>query len=204
MTAPRFFGYGSLVNLATHAYPAARPARLKGWRRIWRHTSLRPVAFLSVEPAEGHEIEGVVADVPGADWTALDQREAAYARRDVSHQIAHDGRIGATAVYEVHHGHLDPPDTAHPILLSYMDVVVQGYLRLFGPEGARRFAATTAGWHAPVLNDRADPLYPRHQRLTSEETAIVDRMLASLGAEVQERGALAALLSDAPPDSRTV
>ena len=32
---PCFFGYGSLVNRNTHAYPDARPAQLRGWHRLW-------------------------------------------------------------------------------------------------------------------------------------------------------------------------
>ncbi|MDX5384038.1 MAG: gamma-glutamylcyclotransferase, partial [Rhodobacterales bacterium] len=34
-----FFGYGSLVNRATHDYGQARAATLPGWRRAWRHTA---------------------------------------------------------------------------------------------------------------------------------------------------------------------
>ncbi len=184
--SPRFFGYGSLVNLATHDFPDARPATLQGWRRVWRHSTLREVAFLSVEPAEDHQIDGVTAQVPGADWTDLDERERAYIRRDVTHLVTHDSAPAHTAVYEVHHGHLAPPDTAHPILLSYIDVVVQGYLRLYGRDGALRFAETTEGWHAPVLNDRADPIYSRHQPLDAWERDWIDGLLSDLAAMVEE------------------
>ena len=177
---PLFFGYGSLVNLATHDYAMPRPARLHGWRRVWRHTSLRPVAYLSVERAEGCVIEGVVAHVPGGDWAALDAREAAYTRHDVTEQTHHDGPGNPVAVYQVHHGHLAPPRPDHPILLSYIDVVVQGYLRLFGHEGAEAFFATTHGWSNAIQDDRAAPVYPRSQRLTAEETAFVDANLTRL------------------------
>ncbi len=33
MADPYFFGYSSLVNLATHDFPDPRPATLRGWRR---------------------------------------------------------------------------------------------------------------------------------------------------------------------------
>jgi len=52
MSAAFFFGYGSLVNRATHSFNNAQPAQLTGWRRVWRHTDLRPVAFLSVQRDE--------------------------------------------------------------------------------------------------------------------------------------------------------
>lgn len=176
MNAAHFFGYGSLVNLATHDYTAPRLAALSGWRRVWRHTTLRPVAYLSVEPCENTEIAGVIAQVPQGDWAALDEREAAYVRRDVTDQIAGWQEAGQVAVYQVEQA--QAPTARHPILLSYVDVVLQGYLQQYGQEGAREFCASTHGWNAPILNDRNQPRYPRHQILSSEERTIVDGLLA--------------------------
>lgn len=182
MADPCFFGYGSLVNRATHDFPDLQPARLKGWRRAWCHTDLRPVAFLTALPDPGAEIDGMIAHVPNDDWTALDRREWAYVRLAVTDRVTHplerEVEIAVYAVPEDRHGR---PTARHPILLSYIDVVVQGYLREFGTDGAARFFATTTGWEAPVLNDRAAPRYPRHQRLTAAETAFVDEQLAALG-----------------------
>lgn len=182
MTAPDpwFFGYGSLVNRATHDFARPQPARLIGWRRVWRHTGLRPVAFLSAVPDAGCSIDGLIAQVPRGDWAALDEREWAYDRVPVTEAVRHDLREPAQiAVYAVPEGRDAAPSRAHPILLSYIDVVVQGFLREFGGAGAERFFETTAGWDAPVLNDRAEPRYPRHQRLEPEETMLVDAALAA-------------------------
>lgn len=184
MTHPAFFGYGSLVNLATHDYRDPRPASLQGWRRVWKHSSRRPVAFLSVEPCAHTTLLGVVANVPNADWAALDLREQAYERRDVSHQIAHDGPPRITAVYEAARGYIAPPSTEHPILLSYLDVVVQGYLNMHGTDGARHFFDTTNGFEGPILDDRADPIYPRHQTLSVGERRVVDNALADRAARI--------------------
>ncbi|MCV2865030.1 gamma-glutamylcyclotransferase family protein [Albidovulum sediminicola] len=178
---PAFFGYGSLVNLATHDHAPNTPVRLDGWRRVWRQTVLRPYAFLSAEPAPG-AIDGIVAAVPGRNWAALDAREGAYRRH----------RLGAGAltvpewadtveIYAIDPAH-HAPDVAHPILLSYLDVVVQGFLHQFGAEGARRFFATTAGWSA-IHDDRAAPLYPRHQVLTGAERRLVDDCLEEWGVQ---------------------
>lgn len=181
---PRFFGYGSLVNLSTHTYPGARPARLSGWRRVWRHSTLRPVAFLSVERAEGAEIEGVIAEVPGADWAALDERERAYLRRDVTGQVSVDGPTAPTAVYEVAKGTLAPPDTAHPVLLSYLETVLSGYAEVFGLTGVSRFLETTRGWDAPIMDDREMPIYPRHRVPDADQRHVFDGMLADLGCRI--------------------
>lgn len=174
---PRFFGYGSLVNLATHDYPDPQPAQLHGWRRRWCQAKSRPVAFLSVEPHET-TLHGITARVPNGDWNALDAREHAYLRRDVSAQFS-----GPTAVYEANPDHTAQASTGHPILLSYLDVVVAGYATL-APGGPAHFFATTAGW-GPVLDDRAAPLYPRAQPLTDATRALVDEALERLAVPVQ-------------------
>jgi len=174
MRDPFFFGYGSLVNRATHGYAGALPARARHWRRAWLDLPERDVAILSAIPAPGAEITGLIAPVPGADWAALDLREAAYARRPLD-EIAHEAGPADISIYAVEdHAH----GTEAPILLSYLDVVIQGYLREFGPEGVAAFLDTTDGWNRPVQDDRASPIYPRAQRLTPEERRAVDRLLA--------------------------
>ncbi|MCB2110462.1 MAG: gamma-glutamylcyclotransferase [Defluviimonas sp.] len=177
---PAFFGYGSLVNRATHGYAPATPVRLAGWRRVWRSTRLRPLAFLSAEPAAA-TIGGLVAAVPGGDWSALDIREAAYLRAPVA-----EGTLDAPPawaelpeIYAVDPG-LSDAQALHPILLSYLDTVVQGFLREFGTDGVTDFFATTAGWTA-ILDDRAKPAYPRHQPLTRAERALCDAHIGALG-----------------------
>ncbi|WP_074221697.1 gamma-glutamylcyclotransferase family protein [Rhodovulum sp. ES.010] len=188
MHDPYFFGYGSLVNRATHDYPRATRARLTGWRRAWTHTTLRDVAYLSAVPAEGGVIDGLIASVPGHDWAALDERERAYNRHAVSHTVEHEaGHPVYVQVYSVPGTHAAAPTIRHPILLSYIDVVVQGYLREFGKDGARRFFETTDGWDAPILNDRTRPIYQRHQMLTGDEYAFVDQELTGRDATIVER-----------------
>lgn len=187
MADPYFFGYGSLVNTATHAFPDARKATLRGWRRAWRHTDLRPVAFLTAVPDPGAEIDGMIAHVPNDDWQALDEREWAYDRIAATHAISHSLTTPAEiAVYAVPEHHHKNPSAAHPIVLSYLDVVFQGYLRVYGPEGVDRFIATTDGWHGPVLDDRSAPRYSRHQQLTPDETRFVDERLARIGMPIVE------------------
>ena len=184
--APYFFGYGSLVNTFTHDFPDTQPAQLTGWRRAWRHTDLRPVAFLTAIPDPTCTIDGMIAHVPEDDWAALDQREWAYDRIPVSDHVLHNRKDPTDiAVYAVPEGRHTRPSEDYPILMSYLDVVVQGYLRTFGPDGALRFFETTDGWGSPILNDRAAPRYPRHQQLNPDETHFVDTQLARLSAVIK-------------------
>lgn len=182
MTPGFFFGYGSLVNRSTHRYGDAHPARLTGWRRAWRKTARREAAYLTVVPDPDCEIDGLVAGVPHADWAALDKREAAYARVPARHQVTSPLSPEASlVVYSIRDGEHHPPDLYSPVLLSYIDVVLQGYLREFGEAGVRRFFATTDGWDAPVIDDRAKPRYPRHCVLTPDERAFFDDLLHAHG-----------------------
>lgn len=183
---PHFFGYGSLVNQRTHAYEAVQNATLTGWRRAWRHTTHRSAAFLTVQPCPKTQIDGIIAAVPNADWQALDAREYAYLRHPVTTQITASQRPTDTAVYAIPEGHHTHPTAQHPILLSYLDVVVQGYFQRFGELGVTRFFETTDGWDAPIRNDRATPIYPRAQTLSQVETAIVDRWIETLSTQVQQ------------------
>ncbi|XHY17135.1 hypothetical protein SuNHUV7_19280 (plasmid) [Pseudoseohaeicola sp. NH-UV-7] len=187
MPPPYFFGYGSLVNRTTHDYGNPTRATAQGWRRLWRHTGKRPVAFLTVVPDPSCRIDGLIASVPGADWAALDAREWAYDRVAASDQIRHDlDHRPAIHLYTVAPDQNHAPDTRHPILLSYIDVVVQGYLTEFGVEGALRFFETTDGWEAPILNDRAAPVYARHRSLTDFERRFVDQNLEALSARIDQ------------------
>lgn len=181
MTDPSFFGYGSLVNLGTHAYQNPRPAKLQGWRRVWRQTSLRDVPYLSVETAQGIDIDGIVADVPDADWAALDKRETGYDRIDVSAQLG-----GDTAVYQVPTRNYAPASPAFPILMSYLDIVVQGFLHIYDEPTVAQFFETTEGWDRPIFNDRSNPAYPRYHHLTKAEMDLVDHHLDLLSAQVQQ------------------
>lgn len=175
MITARFFGYGSLVNTATHAYPNARPVTLSGWRREWVSTQSRDFALLSARPVPDGQIDGLTAEVPGDDWAALDLREVHYDR--VTGQI--DG--AEIAVYSVPQDSIAASSDA-PILLSYLDVVFQGFCRVFGPGSVTQFVQTTDGWNRPVMDDRLAPIYPRHQVLTPGERQLVDAALEDLKA----------------------
>jgi hypothetical protein len=185
MHDPYFFGYGSLVNRRTHDYAQAQTARVSGWRRAWRRSPLRERSFLTVVPGCEDYVDGLIAAVPGADWDALDAREHAYARHDVSHAVEHEAeRELEVAIYAIPEGAHEAPTEENPVVLSYIDVVVQGFLKEFGDDGVAHFFETTEGWNMPVINDRAAPIYARHQRLTSAERALVDEALGRLGARV--------------------
>lgn len=165
MTPPTFFGYGSLVNLRTHAYPLVGQATVNGWCRVWRKVAGVDHAVLSVTQSEGAKIDGLIAQVPNGDWAALDKRETRYVR----HKLPDD-----SAIYQVMENIV--PDSA-PILRSYLDVVIQGFHDHFGEDGVARFFQSTTNWQT-IADDRAAPLYPRAITVDPQITALVDHHLA--------------------------
>lgn len=176
---PYFFGFGSLVNTATHAYGETRPAHLPGWQRTWIQTQAHELAFLSVVPCAHSEIDGLMAVVPNADWAALDLRETGYDRLDISETINHALEYNPqVSLYSVRQN-IDRHGPRKPILLSYFDVVVQGYYHVFGADGVDRFFQTTAAWDHPIIDDRNAPRYPRHQKLSMQETKLADHYIAT-------------------------
>ena len=151
-----------------------------------RETSYRKATFLSIALAPDARIQGLTALVQGGDWQALDAREAGYERREAAHQITHDlAQQVPCAVYTIPQSKAaeERPSSA-PILLSYLDVVLQGFMQIYGEAGARGFMDTTDHWTRPVLDDRAAPLYPRHQKLEDRQRQLVDTLCKDYGLTV--------------------
>ena len=168
------FGYGSLVAL-----PGARPAVLRGWRRVWgvamdnavavpgykvyeRPDGTRPacaVAFLDLEPADGAEVGGALIEADPAGLEALDARERQYERIDVTAAIAPaPGPAGARVWTYVGR----PPGRARvaagragtaPVVIqkSYAELVERAFAAL-GDEALARYRASTEPPPFPVAD----------------------------------------------------
>jgi hypothetical protein len=67
-----------------------------------------------------------------------------------------------------------------PILLSYLDCVIQGYYKHFGKQGVKSFFKSTENWDYPILDDRDAPQYPRATILNKFELNLVDEHLERL------------------------
>ncbi|MEE9427898.1 MAG: gamma-glutamylcyclotransferase family protein [Paracoccaceae bacterium] len=179
------FGYGSLVNHATHDYENSKIATLRGWRRAWVSSAAQNAVFLSIVPDQNCTIDGLILPTPPVD-PALDQRETAYDRVLVSPKIA--PLVDTNSVvntYAIPSERQITPMAGSVILRSYLDVVVQGYFQQLGEAGVQGFFDTTWGWDVDVLDDRNDPRYPRHQRLSKQESALTDHWLNSLSAQMK-------------------
>lgn len=173
------FGYGSLVNEATHRTPvlATVSARLHGWRRVWR---ARPpggdatrdrLALLSVEPHEGAAIDGVLMLDRDESLPDLDRREGHYDRvpleRDAVELLEDHAALAPDTPFFVYVARPVAGTAPGMMLRSYMDAVLQGYERRFGPGAAEAFLRSTAG--ASELLEDDPPIYPRAVVISDDE-----------------------------------
>lgn len=183
-----YFGYGSLVNRATHrtAILHAVPARLKGWRRTWRPRPDMPgfpAALLSVRPEPDALCDGLVVFDRAENLPAVDAREARYRRLELAPDSLETAEpLSAGLPLYVYVAQTDIPPHPEPpmILRSYLDAVLQGFLAEHGEAGVSRFIAETEGFDTPIHDDRHRPIYPRAVNLAAHEAALFAALLARL------------------------
>ncbi len=180
-----YFGYGSLVNRATHRTVIidAAPARLIGWRRCWRPRPDMPgfpAALLTICEEPGAVCDGLLVFDHARNLAAIDEREARYRRIAVPPERLETERpVPAGCPVYVYQAETDIPQHPEPpkILQSYLDAVCQGFFNVHGEEGLRRFIEETDGFETPVHADRLEPAYPRAVRLAETERALFDTLL---------------------------
>jgi len=183
-----YFGYGSLVNRRTRPTEEVWEATsVAGWQRSWSHRVVRPEAaavaqdpavggfsVLTVQPASKVCIDGVQVSMASEELPQLDAREGGYNRHSVITAASSD----LVAMYVSRTEHVAAASKDYPLLQSYVDCVMAGFLAVFGWDGVDRFINSTAGWQAPMLLDRAEPLYPRAVTIATEIQAEFDARIA--------------------------
>lgn len=187
-----YFGYGSLVNRATHRTDvvAACPARLHGWRRCWRprpdmpfdEAQATPVSLLTIGREAGAVTDGLLVIDRAENLPAVDLREQRYERTPIGHEelTLKDGGLPNDIPLYVYQAHPVVPRRSGvcPIYQSYLDAVLQGFLTEHGETGLREFVFGTGGFDMPVLADRERPIYPRAIVLAPSEIVLFDALLA--------------------------
>lgn len=193
-----YFGYGSLVNDRTRNPDSFGIAgRLKGFRRhwtIWAASAERQlfgfegIAALSVSQHSLSAIDGLLVFDHKSHLPKVDERESHYDRIKLDlADFTSDEPVPEgveTYIYLGWPADTTKLDPATPILQSYSDAVMQGFLHKFGQEGLKRFMQETAGWDIPVVMDRARPFYPRHVQLSQAEERQIDRALNAVNAQM--------------------
>jgi len=188
-----YFGYGSLVNRTTlrTQFIDAQPARLYGWRRCWRPRKRddsidteRRSSMLSARPHTGDAIDGLLVYDRLDHLPAVDAREATYDRVCVQvDYLEVSGPVPEECPVYIYEAHTNSAahDPGAPILQSYLDAVMQGFMHEFGEAGVLGFLHSTDGFDRPVRADRHAPVYSRAVDLPDHQRSLFDTMLVERG-----------------------
>ena len=199
-------GYGSLIdtpsrNSTVNKTVPAIPVRVSaafGYLRAWNSHAAAFTAQGLRKPRPGEAamtINGVLFAVNDGDIAGFDQRECRYHKAEVKQDqieaVGWEGlpRGGHIWIYVPNEpgtpgcqGNADPAadraDFEHPLLQSYIDVVVEGGLE-YGNEFAREILETTADWTPYWLNDR---VVARRPWVHTPYAANIDELLKSSSA----------------------
>lgn len=165
------FAYGSLLHKSTWSFDAEiEMVSLQGWVRQWNQVvplDGGAITALSISPHPKKSIKGIILKVDKSTLESIGGREVGYNKTILAagsltslnpkRPLLNDRIMAYTASKETKIW----ANKKAPILLSYIDVVAQGYFNLYGWEGLLHFFKSTQGWDLPILNDRKAPLYPR-------------------------------------------
>ena len=107
----------------------------------------------------------------------MDERETGYERIMGSEMVDHmSSKADSISFYRIPNYNLASVEKC-PILLSYLDVVLMGFLQRFGKQGFLNFFETTDCWDCGIFDDREMPKYPRAQEYENSFYAAVDNAL---------------------------
>ncbi len=170
------FGYGSLINSLSRSVTgetgSAVAVKISGFERHWSCISTDyGMSSVVVIAAKKAACNGVIVEVNPDQLANFDLRERGYQRVlvDVAQIDFYltDSPLPAPIegpvkiwLYQAHKVIL--PCENHPVVLSYLDVILAGCLE-YSSEFCEDFVALTQGWQHAMLNDRQAPRYPRVQ-----------------------------------------
>lgn len=159
------FGYGSLIlkesrNIAGKTKESF-PARIRGYQRVWGDRD-EEGTYLTIKENSNSTCNGMIVEVPEEELHKFDEREEGQTRKQIKIddiERLEDQNLPGGKYWIYVPNEIQTPSEKHPILQSYMDVVLTGCLEI-SLDFAKEFIHTTEGWKF-IFNDRKNPLYPR-------------------------------------------
>ncbi|ESQ10585.1 MAG: hypothetical protein N838_18710 [Thiohalocapsa sp. PB-PSB1] len=196
LAKPQFIvGYGSLMQTASKrsTEPDAGenlPVLVTGFQRAWNTHGVYPTCYLGVQRSSGAAmVAALYRSFPEDGKLSADAREIDYCRASVAadsvkmldaSSVPADSQIW---IYVNKPETLKAPDEGHPIVQSYVDIVIIGCMelqqRVADPEFdfVEQCIKTTAGWSKHWVNDR---LYPRRPYTRQPQAFQIDQHLQRL------------------------
>jgi len=185
-------GYGSLMQTGSKrgTEPDAGknlPVRVVGFQRAWNTHGVFPTCYLGVQQSKSARmVAALYRSFPIDGVLTADAREIDYCRVAVDPDavtmldgspVPADSQIW---VYVNKPETLAVPDAGHPIVQSYVDIVITGCLELQklvkepDVDFVEQFVKTTKGWSKHWVNDR---LYPRRPYIHQPKAWEIDSAL---------------------------
>ena len=190
MSKAFIFGYGSLICLdsrsRTGVSTSAVPVTVSDVKRGWYiRNSDYFYASVAIIRSPGSLCRGVLFEIPFSEITRFDQREYKYQRIQLSPESIAECEFTLSptdVIYTYCISQIEQPDYAHPIPLSYLEVIMHGCLS-YGEAFAHEFIETTGGWNAPWINDIELPVYVRPLAAAVDRTKLPALYSETLAAE---------------------
>ncbi|WP_367714591.1 gamma-glutamylcyclotransferase [Nitratireductor sp. GISD-1A_MAKvit] len=146
-----------------------------------RRDSESSLALLSVRRDPDSVIDGLLVIDQAQNLPSVDLREQLYRRVPlVLADLELSGSLPRGCPVYVYEASMVHPPVRLDIIQSYLDAVLQGFLREFGRGGVERFIAETEGFDARLIADRKKPNYPRSVVLGAEEEVYFDALIAQI------------------------
>jgi len=170
------FGYGSLIcshsrriTVPEQAHKVATPVVANGVERMWSKRTNRGMTAMGVRFEPDAQCVGVLLPVNETELRSFDKREQGYDRKrlsldqvdlvsflDPTYYQSEDHAVFVHAKQQKNDRKIAlwvyvqrdplPPTPEHPIVQSYVDVILRGCLSI-SEEFAKEFIETTVGWH---------------------------------------------------------
>lgn len=180
------FGYGSLICPKSRARTGfsskAYPIEVQGIRRNWAvQPPDWPATAVGAIKDDSALCNGVYFQVDDQSLLQFDEREKGYERIELNWHMAKGlcnqplPKTGKLWVYVGFEN--NKPTNERPIVLSYVDVILNGCLS-YNESFAKRFIELTGHWQH-LKNDRDNPIYLR--AASHQNAQIIDELLSVVG-----------------------
>ena len=174
------FAYGSLVNHFSRKKVIQNVSsfygNLSAYKRIWCiNVEAKKFTGLGLIYDKNHYCNGIYIPISEEDINRLDEREIKgsgnkYERILINNTLC-DKRFKENEVYTYVSKVIENPSPNCPLIQSYIDVVIQGFIQ-YNKEYAKEFCQTTFKWNENYINDRNNPIYHKTNNIEKYYSAI--------------------------------
>ena len=180
------FAYGSLTNSLSRIKVIKNKTYFYGnlfsYKRIWSiNVEQKNFTGLGIIYDKNYYCNGIYIPISEKDIKELDVREIKesgnkYERLLLDNKFC-DQRFKKNKIYTYVSKNVENPSHDFPLIQSYIDVVIQGFME-YNIEYAIEFCRTTFNWSKYYINDRNAPIYHKTKNIKKYYN-IIEKILYS-------------------------